>query len=319
MIRPLDWRDLSLLRRVRDEGLCLDSQLRFTRGPRAMQQGLLDVLLARRNITTLVARSAEAGEGPALGRITHRADETYARLAFVCPGDALTKSIGMQLLDALGQAAGERSAYHLIGEVDEGDPVFESMRRAGFAIYARQRIWVLERSRMDEVEPPAGAWRPAVVGDQAAIHNLYLDLVPGMVQQVEPPPSNGHCLVHRADGEVLGFLEINRGPRGTWVQPYLHPAADNIQALLASFLFHQRGHYNEPVYFCVRSYQGSMNNLLHELGFAPLSQQAVMVKHIAAHVRKPLLAPLRSMEGTSPEPTAPFATSKEGWTSTRVR
>jgi len=48
MIRELDWRDLPLLHRVRDRGICPDSQLAFTRGANAFQNALLDVFIPGR-------------------------------------------------------------------------------------------------------------------------------------------------------------------------------------------------------------------------------------------------------------------------------
>jgi hypothetical protein len=46
---------------------------------------------------------------------------------------------------------------------------------------------------------------------------------------------------------------------------------------------------------------------LEHLGFEPFNDQAVMVKRLAAAVHHPARAPLPALEGTQPEPTAPFS------------
>jgi hypothetical protein len=46
---------------------------------------------------------------------------------------------------------------------------------------------------------------------------------------------------------------------------------------------------------------------LERLGFEPFNDQAVMVKRLTAAVRHPVRAPLPALEGTQPEPTAPFS------------
>jgi hypothetical protein len=315
-IRPFDWRDLPFLYRIHERGLCLHAQRAFTRGPHVLSHALLDVFSSVRGAATLVVRPSEPDELAAVGQIVHRPGEAQARLTYVAPAEALESSSGLRLLDGLAQSAGSRGAQNLIAEVDEHTPAFECLRRAGFAIYARQRLWRLEPA----AEPPRAAepeairspngpvWRPEEDRDAAAIQNLYLDLVPALVQQVEPlPPGDGRGLVHLQQEELLAYLDIERGPLGVWVQPYFHPAAEAPDLLLTSFLSQRELARRRPLVVCVRSYQGWMNGLLPRLGFQPAADQAVMVKRLTAGVRRPARAPLPAIEGTRPEPTAPFS------------
>ena len=55
-VRPVDVRDLRLLHRVRRDGLCLDAQVAYTRGPQALQTALLDVLTPGRATPPSVPR-----------------------------------------------------------------------------------------------------------------------------------------------------------------------------------------------------------------------------------------------------------------------
>lgn len=310
MIRPFDWRDLRLLNRVRDQGLCFDSQLAFTRGLSALQTVFMEMIAPGRSACTLVSRPTSQGKLAAIGQIMHHAGETHARLTFLGPEEALSNGDSRPLLEALSKAAGERGALHLIAEVDEGCPAFENLRRAGFAIYARQRIWRYHQLPPTQDECMQHAWQVKSDSNEVAIHQLYLNIVPALVQQAELPPKLGRGdLVHWHEGELLVYLDVESGPLGTWVSPYIHPATDNLEALLQSLLPRFEPH-KRPIFFVIRSYQGWAGHILERLGFETFNDQAVMVKRLAAMVRRPALAPLPAVEGTRPEPTTPFARSK---------
>ena len=323
MVRPFNWRDLALLHRMRNTGLCLDSQLAYTRQRYALQNAFLDAITPGRSTCTLIDRPAQLEQEPVFGQVRRRADRPLARLTFIGPVTALVQSNCIQLLDALSQSAGEDGAHHLIAEVEETSPAFESLRQAGFAIYARQRIWCLADSPQvnpdrldatsgkDQPEEHQGGvgpmWRREMNSDSPAVHSLYLNLVPALVQQVESlPVHDGRGLVHWDQDELLGYLYIDRGPQGVWVHPYFHPAAERLDDLMTCFLVQHIRHPRKPLYICVRSYQGGLSESLDRLNFEPFSDQAVMVKRLTAYVRQAARAPLPALEGSQPEPTAPF-------------
>jgi hypothetical protein len=283
--------------------LCPDSQLAYTRGAHALQHALLDPLIPGKSAITLVSRR---GDVDAVGQCTRRNDRTIARLTFIGPTEVLDHDGGLELLEALAFAAGESGAHNLVAEVDEGSAAFDRLRQAGFAIYARQRIWRLDPESDDRSKANQAVWRVEKDADKIAAQSLYLNIVPGLVQQVEPPPTRaGHNLVYYRDGELLGYLDLERGSLGIWVQAFSHPAVEDFYNLLAAFLRDVSA--NRPVYACVRSYQSWMGGPLERLRFEPAADQAVMVKRLAAQVRKPATSPLPAVEGTYPEPTAPIA------------
>jgi hypothetical protein len=308
--RPLDWRDIPLLHRIRDSGLCFDSELAYTSGPHALQNALFGVFNPGRSTLTVVGRV----ENQALvGQILHDNSQPHARLAFIGPAEIVNDSACERLLEALAQTAGENGAHNLIAEVNEHSPAFECLREAGFAIYARQRIWRLNESGdataplPDHQPPRSPSWRPETSADETPIHFLYVNLVPGLVQQAEPPPHRtGRGMVYWSGGDLLGYLDIDRGPLGDWIQPYFHPAAEEPEALLGDYIARTNPRRRVPLYVCVRSYHGWLRTPLERLGFEVDSDQAVMVKRLAASVRRPALVPLPALEGTRPEPTAPF-------------
>jgi len=305
-IRPLDVRDLRLLHRLRRDGLCLHAQVAYTRGPHALQTALLDVLTPGRSTHTLVARPLLPGEPAAVGQIAHDLGDSVARLGFIGPTAQVDGAVGLGLLDALSQEAGMRGAHNLIAEVDEDQPAFECLRRAGFAVYARQQIWRWEGTPSPE-QAYDDVWRSEVPGDGEAIAWLVANLVPGLVLQVEAAPGRSRRgLLHWAEGELRAYLDLERGPRGVWAQPYIHPAVEAIDMLLAAFL-RRSAESDRPVYLCLRSYQSWMVGALVRLGFERVAEQAVMVRRLAATVRRAVPAPLPALNGRRVEPTTPFA------------
>jgi hypothetical protein len=307
-VKPFDWRDLPLLHRVRREGLCFHSQMAFTRGPQPLQNALLDSLTPGRSECTIVVRERDNGAPDLIGQVSHPYQARVARLTFVGPADALQTEGGTRLLEGLAQAAGRRGAHNLVAEVDEHSPAFESLRIAGFAIYARQRIWqCLPESLLDpDNENPV--WDDEHDSDRPAISSLYQNLVPALVQQVEPDPvSTRKGLVYYEEGELLGYAEIERGSLGVWLHPFIHPAVQESESLILGLLHAVADDHDRPIFLCVRSYQGWMNAKLGRMCVAQWTDQAVMVKRLAARVRRPAHSPIAAFEGTHPEPTAPYA------------
>ena len=304
-VRPLDVRDLRLLHRVRRDGLCLDALVAYTRGPHALQTALLDVLTPGRATHTLVARSQVSGESAAVGQIIHDLGDSVARLGFLGPAAFVEGAVGLRLLDALSYEAGLRGAHNLIAEVDEGLPAFECLRRAGFAIYARQQIWSWEGTPPPRQEHD-NLWRPETPADADHVQVFVAALVPGLVLQVEGAPGRGRRgLLYWAEGELRAYLDLERGPRGVWVQPYVHPAVEGVDELLAAFL-RRAAEPDRPASVCLRSYQGWMAGALDRLGFRRVADQAVMVRRLAAAVLRPIPAAIPAINGGRVEPTTPF-------------
>ena len=312
MIRPYDWRDLALIHRLRKDGVCLDTQLAHTRGMNALQNALLDPFIAGRSVCTLVARVGDNDDIEAIGQLIIHEARRQAHLAYIGPKEAIQRDVGLRLLDAIARHAGEQSAHSLTAEIDEDDPLFERLRAAGFAIYARQRIWRIDaRHDGPDLDTDDSSWRAENDADRITIHNLYHGLVPALVQQVELPPTlDGQGLVYWANGDALGYLDVRKGPNGIWVQPYFHPAAHLSDKVIASFLMRVEPSPSRPLFVCVRSYQGGLGSSLQRLGFEPCSDQAVMVKRLAAGVRQTTKKPLPALDGTQPEATAPFTNVK---------
>jgi hypothetical protein len=115
--------------------------------------------------------------------------------------------------------------------VDAQSPGFQALRRAGFAIYARQRIWRLADLPPDPVQP--APWRACTTRDALAVRSLYNNLVPGLVQQAEPLPRERlKGMVYYHADVMHAYVELRYGPVGIWAQPFVHPDAQDFPARL---------------------------------------------------------------------------------------
>ena len=307
MIRDFDWRDLAMLHRVRNRGLYMDSKLAYTGKSYSVQSALRDAFTFHRDACTLVLRpDVGNGEG-VLGQFQIHPEHGYARLTFISPQEAIPYQNGIELIEALVHSAGQHGAQSVLAEIDENHNAIEGLRKAGFAIFARQRIWRLESPSETIAPTDAHPWRAETSEDKSTVAHLYTNLIPALVQQVEPLGlGEASGVVYFADDELLGYLHLSQGERGDWIRPYFHPAAAITGALLGSGLRLLLTSEDKPLFVCVRSYQGGIEGALEKLGFVWCANEAVMVKRLAKPVTQEEQQMIPVLNGKSPEPTAPF-------------
>ncbi|HJL70377.1 MAG: hypothetical protein QGG60_02805 [Anaerolineales bacterium] len=307
MIRTGGWRDLSLLRRLMPRGVCLHSEAAFTTGARVMQKGLVGLFSPHRGATTLVWRG-DGDEKAAFAQMQLEDGAQRARVYFIAPAGAETPlERSVALLEGLAKEAGACAARNLMAEAQEGSAEFAALRKAGFAIYARQQVYRL-------LSRPEGAkagieLHSCAARDEIATQRLYSNIVPALVRHVEPTPTgtdNGFVL--RRDDDVVALLSVKIGPKGVWVQPFVHPEAEGtIGEVLAAFLQLKQNDPRRPVYICARSYQSWLRGALQAAGFEPWGQQAVMVKRLTVSGKKPVRKPMPAIAATEVEISAPVA------------
>ena len=213
------------------------------------------------------------------------------------------------LLEHMSTQAVERGAFRLLADVDESIQAFEVLRQTGFAIYARQRIWQLEGQPVGQTKPTP--WREAVERDLIPVRSLYNNLIPGLVQQVEPFPAERlRGLVYREGDDLIAFVELKYGHRGIWAQPFVHPDLEDVSERLADLLANLPNRLSRPVYLCVRSYQAWLEVAIERLGAEPNPRQAMMVKHLAIPQKALRALTLPALEGGRPEVSAPISQSQ---------
>ena len=302
-VRPFDWRDLPALNRYRHQSVFLNSELVLTRGPLVLPGALLSFLAPGVGLITGVI-NGEAGHPPLIGQAIHSQGSQFAHLTFLAPDIALESPALSALFDYLVSLAGERGAMRLMADVDDRSPAFEALRQASFAIYTRQRIWQLVNPLKQEKK--TSGWRPASERDGPAIRSLYTNIVPGLVQQVEPYGLNKpRGMILQQGKDILAYVELKYGYFGIWAQPFVHPDVEEIAKRLEEFLSELPIRRSRPLYVCVRSYQSWLEPAIEDLGAEPGPRQAVMVKHLAVAQKAARTFALPALEGGSPEISAP--------------
>jgi hypothetical protein len=310
-IRPFDWRDLTLLRGYLNRGIFLDSTRALIHGKSVIPMGALLYFLGPSTRMFIYRCDYDAPSGtPLIGQMTFTGGASYARLSFLAPEDGIDQPGLTALSDYMALQMGNKGAFHILADINESSQVFQLLHRAGFAIYARQRIWRLDGQPQGDQEPVP--WRTALSRDAIGVRSLYSNVVPGLVQQVEPlPKKNLKGVVLYKASDVIAFVELKYGRNGIWVQPFIHPDVGDFDCSLVNLLHELPNRGNRPLYLCIRSYQSWLESAIEAMGAQPGPVQAVMVRHLTVAQRVNQAYKVPAMNGTRAEPTAPIANINE--------
>ncbi len=285
----------------------MDSARLLTRGSPAGMVANLSLLHLAHSFYTGVINDTK-NTLPLIGQVLYELGSRSARLSFVAPGSNCDSPELPALLEGLATQAGRRwGAFHVLGELEEICPAFESMRRAGFSVYAWQRVWRLPVGSQANGST-AGRWQPVQEEDEWAVRSLFQNLVPPLAQSAEPLTIRRQSgLVYRQGSEIMAYVQGIFGPRGIYLYPLIHPDIEdavNLIKTLPSALVPLLG---RPVYLAVRSYQAWLETTLTNMDAKSSPRQALMVKHLAHAQRVPLTARLVQIEGRQIEPAKSIA------------
>lgn len=288
--------DYPLVRRLTSQGTVLDSEVGLTRDARGPNSLLLSDLLFSRGLYTLVARSDEQY---VVGQFRYRPDDVIAHIVYLAPAlDEHTEdTVWLHILDAMSREAGKHGAHSLVAEVETSSTLFETLRTARFATYARQIIWQHEPfTALPETDIVLEAEQEA---DALHVVAFITHLVPRMVQQIALPPSEMDGWVYRNEqGRIQAYIGVSEGKQGVYLLPYVHPdVMDKSEAILAAAIAQVERASKVPVYMAIRNYHQWLYSSVAALGFEEWVEQAVMVKQIAAGIKHPGFARLPS-QGT---------------------
>lgn len=276
-IRPLDLLDLPSLYRYRGEAISLDSARLLTRGNPLGAAGMIAYMNPRRHVYTAVSDNDGA---TLLGGITHANGDTFAKLLYLAPASNLDLPAAPALIEHISAQAGSWGAFHVLAEAEDGSEAFPALRMAGFSVYAWQRMWDVSNIT---ASANSADWTRMKSVNLPSIQNLYHQIVPPLLQPVEPTPKRVTGFICN-DG-MKCYVNSSVGTMGIVLSPLIHPEATEVGWKLASLVVHLPNRGNRPVYLCVRSYQAWLEPVLEDLGAKVANRQAVMVKHLARMVK----------------------------------
>jgi len=298
MIRSFTLRDIPLVHRLGDQGTLFHTRSALTQEVWPLREALVNMFIGGQYPTYIW--KDDNGSAVGFAQLHQGTDEATAHI--LCLGSAFTvtnaeeqddesvntENLWIAFLEALIKKAGGRGIHNLIAEVDELGDELPVMRHAGFAVYTRQDIWQLEKLPSRWVSPLS--LRQATSEDEWDISLLYRNVVPRLIQLVEPPP-NGEMLnnvwVMHEEGELSSAVVFTKGKTGTWIRVFVHPnsnarSEDIFRAAVSVFPPDE----DRPFYVCVRRYQSWLQSGLQEIGFEKTGSQAMMVRHTVHHTKR---------------------------------
>ncbi len=276
--------DLPLMLRLKQSAIVLHSELGLTEDARGQNTALLSSIVFPRGLHTQLAH---VDDKDVVGQFRYRQGDVNAHIVYLAPAldPHEDDTIWLHMLDAMAEQAGKHGAHTLMGEVELSHRLFETMRRAGYAVYSRQVIWQGDPRRRGSA--PSLTISGETPADEAGIAALLGCTIPRIMQQVMGPSADMQGLVYRKDGQVDAYLAFSKGKHGVYVLPFVHPdVLDEAPDIIAAGLERIERARKLPVYVCVRGYQGWLENAMRDLDFTPWLEQAVMVKHLTAGVRQ---------------------------------
>ena len=294
-IRPLAILDLPQLYRFRDEAIGLDTARTLTRGNPLGAARLLAYMNPARHVYSAIANG---GERNILGGVIHSRNDTFAKLLYLAPASQLDHPDLPELIENLSAEAGTWGAFHVLAEVDELSEAFVPLRRAGFSVYAWQRMW--DVSEMAESNSGVG-WMRVRSEHVPAVQSLYHQIVPPLLHPVEPQP--GNAVGWMCNEGAKCYINVTHGVYGIVLTPLIHPEATDVSAKLTTLIGNLPDRRNRPVYVCVRSYQAWLEPVLADLGARSGPRQAVMVKHLVHAVKDAAVARATQPAGVSVQPS----------------
>jgi hypothetical protein len=204
------------------------------------------------------------------------------------------------------RTAGLRGVRRLFARVPTGHPLIETMRRAGWAPYARETVF-----RADRLTPrarPASGLRPQDPADTWAIHQLYAAAAPRQVQEIEAFTSHvWHMAQARRTrhgvrqsgwlleegGRLVAYARYVRGSRAGMIDAVVRPGeGGHLGAVLDGVIAETRRTRGRPVYCALRGYYLDLSGELIERGFGEIGEQELLIRYTTVTARSPILDPV---------------------------
>jgi hypothetical protein len=226
--------------------------------------------------------------------------------------------VWFRLLEQVCVSAGHAGVQRVYAALSQRhEELRELFRQLGFGCYSQQTVLRLEGPDWDQGTTIAPL-RPQLRRDVWAIQKLYGVVTPHPVQHAEVRSALDWQLplaqslrhparrswVLGASDHLTAYLQLQSGPSGHLFTMLVHPELrDQTTDILRFGLGQING--TLPIYLLLRSYQQELLLPASDLGFQPIGEQALLVKHTTVPARRFSLVP--ALEPGA-EPRAPIPT-----------
>ena len=306
MIRLFGLRDILLIKRLEDKGAHLDLESAVLESHSPLARALFDYFSLHRRGSTLVL-DTRLSEGRAQGFVQarDRGGVPLCDLLYISPSLAhspLAPKVWPPLLEGVCAKGGERGVQRFLAKVEGRSEAVDLFKGIGFRPYARRWIFRLERLPREGEGP---LLRPRRVEDGWRLQRLYESVTPRPVQQVEGWESRGVSrywqrgakeYVAQRGEEIVAYFCLLSGRRGCWLKALIHPEAGGEVDLLRCALGWMGSDGTFPLFSGARGYEASLKSSLLELGFEPMREELLMVKHTTVRVEASPAKPVRALE-----------------------
>jgi len=314
-------RDLMTVRRIEGEGVCLSLETALDMRWSPFFQAVMSLFSFegyRLNTFVLREHRREGQSGFVQLRLHYGRPE--ANVIFIAPALDRGGSANMweRLLGKIPCWAAENEIMRVYATLPADSPEEGIFHRAGFVRYTTDTVyrldstsdfqlafsrWQSERRKSHEMPIENTQLREQRPRDTWGLKNLYSAVTPLGVQQAEGlinhgwhVPSDDWCghawsrsFVCEGPDGLQAHLGLRRGRHGHWFRVITRPEQPELQLALLVHAMETIAEWPEkPVYCTVRSYQNGLGSMLEELGFAPVMDRALTVRHLVLSVRPAL-------------------------------
>ena len=207
------------------------------------------------------------------------------------------------LVQHLCNQALQRGALRLFVRLPDRDPLLPAFRLQGFRQYATEVVVYADKPAMLSSQFPQGI-RPMRRGDDRRLYQLYRQVTPRGVSQLEAPTYREWRALHGAEWtgrlaargsekleqvvdriEVAGWVKVERstGARPDTLNFMVIPESP-LPGELADFGLSMLGDSEGPAWSSLRHYDSHMIDALRGRGFSVLLTQLLLVKELAVRV-----------------------------------
>ncbi len=255
----------------------LDAIRFFTRGePLNLRNVMQRVTLGVEQVAALL----QASDYGCYGQIEKRQTRQFAQMCYLGTLEDPEPEIISKLLEYLITIAGEWESLGVVADLPEISPLFEGFRKAGFTIWARQKVYNLSTSEIKKNDGEL-KWRTWTPNDFSAMYALYKEVIPCVVQSIEPLPRSSMpgLVAYQLNGSLAAYADLVYGPKGIWVQLTASPEAP-ANGFAESLTQAIPDIYGRPLYISVRSYLPWVESSIEDSGYIHQESQVLLVKHL---------------------------------------